>query len=242
MPSDLAKPSASYVRPSHFTSPTALVYKITIMSGATTGQWECQNRSQKEKPAHANGTQVEAMIDRQGQETPRTYHNIPSVVSSVGEGLVPDVDKKTTSISLPRIIADHGDFLNSQKRAVIQARNAYQEAKGLLLTVVAEWEMCRERFYKLRSEIEWCGEQIERHKKLFYADDGLTDSGELEYSIGQRLVLGIASDSGWSDRVSARIDLIKAELGRLTGRRKSFQKIVRIKKAALNEIEKRTQY
>ncbi|KFX93059.1 hypothetical protein V490_05023 [Pseudogymnoascus sp. VKM F-3557] len=101
-----------------------------------------------------------------------------------------------------------------------------------------EREICRERFYQLKSEIEWFGHELEEHRRHFYSDGGAPSDGETH-----RLVLGISGDRDWTDKVSAKIDLIKADEARLTERAKSLQEDVKIKKAALKGVkQQRSRY
>lgn len=196
------------------------------------GQWECCNCSRKVKPqpsqlAHTDNTQAEVVLDPQAQDAARkTDQN----VLGLGTDLV------TEELDTPRITECYGDLVDFSKITVIQAQNVFQEAEGLLDIVLTERDICRERFYKLKSEIQRYGNGLEEHRRQFHSDDVLPGDGESEHSTSHRLALGICGDKGWIKQISAKIDLIKAEERRLTERVKSLQEDVKIKKATLKGL------
>jgi hypothetical protein len=200
-----------------------------IKSCDVPGQWECCNCSRKGKPppsqsAHTDGTQADVMmLDRQAEDA---ANKIAPSVLDLSSSIV------TEELYMPPMTDHHGDHLNFSKITVIQAQNDYKEAKGRLSNVLSERETCRERLYKLKSEIERFGHELEEHRRHFYSDGDAPSDGET-----QRLVLGISDDRDWADKVSAKIDLIKAEEARLTERAKSLQEDVKIKKAALKGVK-----
>ncbi|KFX93074.1 hypothetical protein V490_05021, partial [Pseudogymnoascus sp. VKM F-3557] len=149
----------------------------------------------------------------------------------------------TEELYMPPMTDHHGDHLNFSKMTVIQTQNDYKEAKGRLSNVLSERETCRERFYKLKSEIERFGHELEEHRRHFYSDGDAPSDEEPKLSMTQRLVLGISGDRDWTDKVSAKINLIKADEARLTERAKSLQEDVKIKKAALKGVnQQRSRY
>ncbi|OBT60966.1 hypothetical protein VE03_09767 [Pseudogymnoascus sp. 23342-1-I1] len=125
-----------------------------------------------------------------------------------------------------------------------EAENDYKETKGRLNNVLSEREACKERIYKLKSEIERFGHELEEHRRHFHSDGDASSDGESQLSITQRqLVLEISGNRDWTDKVSAKFDLIKAEEARLTKRAKSLQEDVKIKKAALKRVkQQRSRY
>ncbi|OBT70534.1 hypothetical protein VF21_10449 [Pseudogymnoascus sp. 05NY08] len=131
------------------------------------------------------------------------------------------------------------DVMNFSKISVIQAQNDYKEARGRLSKVLSEREACKERFYKLKSEIERFGHELEEHRRHFHSDGDAPSDAESQLSITQRqLVLEISGDRDWTGKVSAKFDLIRAEEARLTERAKSLQEDVKIKKAAVKGAKK----
>ncbi len=89
---------------------------------------------------------------------------------------------------------DYGSLMNFCKKVVTQAPNAYKEANNLLNSVATKRKKCKEHFYKMKSDVDRYGHELEKHRRLQYADDISAGVEELEDSIIQRLVLGISSD------------------------------------------------
>ncbi|KFZ11401.1 hypothetical protein V501_04781 [Pseudogymnoascus sp. VKM F-4519 (FW-2642)] len=204
-----------------------------IQRGGAPGQWECRQCSRKGKaqpprPAHTHDTEAEVMPDQQARDM--ASETDPGVLSLSTNIVMEELDT-------PRIRGHYGDLVNFTKITVIQAQKAYEEAKGLLNSVLTKRETCRERFYKLKSEIERYGNGLEEYRRQFHSDGVSPGDGESEHSISHRLALGISGDGDWSDKMSAKIDLMRAEERRLTRRLKSLQDDVKIKKATLKVVE-----
>lgn len=167
------------------------------------------------------------MLDRQAEDA---ANEIAPSVLGLSSNIV------TEELYMPRMTDHHGDHLNFSKITVIRAQNDYKEASGRLSNVLSERETCRERFYKLKSEIERFGYKLEEHRRHFNSDGVSPSDGVSKHSMTQRLVLEISADRDWTDKVSAKIDLIKAEEVRLTERAKSLQEDVKIKKSCTQKV------
>ncbi|KFX97961.1 hypothetical protein V494_01839 [Pseudogymnoascus sp. VKM F-4513 (FW-928)] len=197
------------------------------------GQWECRDCSIKKKrqplqPAHMDNTEAEVAPDRQSRDTSReTDLGVLSLSTSI---VMEELDT-------PRITGYSGDLVNVSKITVVQAQNAYEEARGLKENVLTERETCRERLSKLRSEIELYGNGLEEYRRQLHSDGVLPGDGESEHSIIHRLALGISGDGDWTGKISAKIDLMRAEERRLTRRLKSLRDDVKIKKATLERVK-----
>ncbi|KFY57154.1 hypothetical protein V496_06544 [Pseudogymnoascus sp. VKM F-4515 (FW-2607)] len=129
------------------------------------------------------------------------------------------------------------DVMNFSKITVIQAQNDYKEARDRLSDVLNERETCRERLNKLKSKIRQFGLELDEHRRHFNSNSVNPSDRELKHSMIQRLVLRISADTDWTDKVSAKNDLIKAEEARLTERVKSLQGNVKMKKATLKGVK-----
>ncbi|KFZ24293.1 hypothetical protein V502_01233 [Pseudogymnoascus sp. VKM F-4520 (FW-2644)] len=204
-----------------------------IQRGGAPGQWECRDCSRKGKPqpprpAHTHDTEMEVMLDQQARDT--ASETDPGVLS-LGTNII------LQELDTPHITDYYGHLLNFSKTNVFQAQNAYEEARGLLKNVLSEREKCRGRFYKLKTEIEQFGNELEEHRRHFNSDGVYPGDGESKHSMTQRLVLGISADGDWTDKISAKIDLIRAEERRLTERVKSLQGDAKMKKATLKGVE-----
>jgi hypothetical protein len=167
------------------------------------------------------------MLDQQARDT--ASETDPGVLS-LGTNII------TQELDTPRITDYYGHLVNFSKITVIQAQNAYEEARGLLNNVLSEREMCRGRLYTLKTEIERFGHELEEHRRHFNSDSVSPDDGESEHSMSQ-LALGICGDRDWLDKVSDKIDLIKAEEKRLTERVKTLRGDLKMKKAMLKGVE-----
>lgn len=189
------------------------------------GQWECCNCSRKGKPppqpAHTDDAQADVMmLDLQAKDAANKI--APSVLGLSSNTVTKD-------LYMPRMA---------------EAENGYKEAKGRLSNVLSKREACKERYNMLKSEIERFGHKLEEHRRHLHSDDDAPSDGESQLSITQRqLVLEISGDRDWTDKVSAKFDLLKAEEARLTKSAKSLQEDVKIKKAALKGVkQQRTRY
>ena len=205
-----------------------------VQRGDGPGQWECRDCSSKggpepPQPAHTHDTEAKVMLDQQARDTASEAD--PGVLS-LGTNIV------LQELDTPCITDYYGDLVNFSKITVIQAQNAYEEARGLLNNVLTERETCRERLYKLKSEIELFRHELEEHRRHFNSDGVPPGDGESKHSMAQRLVLGISADRDWADKVSAKMYLIRAEERRLTERVKTLRKDAKIKKATLKGAER----
>ncbi|KFY31271.1 hypothetical protein V493_01252 [Pseudogymnoascus sp. VKM F-4281 (FW-2241)] len=199
------------------------------------GQWECRNCSRKgqtlpSQPAHTDDTQADVMmLDQQPKDA---ANKIALSVPGLSSNIVYE------ELYMPRT-TDHGDHPNVSKIAVIQAQTDYKVARRSLRNVLRERETCRELLNKLKSEIEQFVHELDEHRRHFNSDGVYPNDGESKHSMTQRLVLGISGDRDWTDKISAKIDLIRAEERGLTERVKSLQGDVKMKKAILKVVEQR---
>ncbi|KFY95106.1 hypothetical protein V500_02949 [Pseudogymnoascus sp. VKM F-4518 (FW-2643)] len=198
------------------------------------GQWECFNCSGKGKappsqPANTDDTQADVMmLNRQAEDA---ANKIAPSVLGLSSNIV------TKELYMPRMKDYHGDHLNVSKIAVIQAQNDLKKDRRRLSNVLSEQVTCRERLYTFKGEIEWLRRELEEHRKHFHSDVDAPSEGEPKLSMAQQVVLGISGDGDWTDKVSAKVDLIKADEALLTERVKSLQESVKIKKAKLKVVE-----
>ncbi|KFY98950.1 hypothetical protein V500_01498 [Pseudogymnoascus sp. VKM F-4518 (FW-2643)] len=159
-------------------------------------QTECCNCSRKGKPpplqpAYTDNTQADVMmLNRQAKDSANKI--APSVLSL-------SLNIVTKELYMPCIIDYYGDYLNFSKITVIQAQNDYKEARGRLSNVLSKRETCRERFYKLKSEIEWFGYKLEEHRRHFHLDNFkenfLEDSDSSSESTIEDSVADLATDT-----------------------------------------------
>ncbi|OBT40493.1 hypothetical protein VE00_07910 [Pseudogymnoascus sp. WSF 3629] len=183
-----------------------------IQRVGTSSQWECRDCSRL-LPAY--GIDAEATPERQARDTTIVMEELDT----------------------PRITDDYRGLVSFSKTAVIQAQDVYEEARGLLNTVLTERKTCRERFSKLKREIEHYGDMLEDYRRQFDSEGVRPGDGESEHSMSHQLALGICGDGDWIDKVSDKIDRIRAEEIELTRRLKSIQDDVEIKLAKLKRVE-----
>jgi hypothetical protein len=151
-----------------------------IKSCGVPGQWECCNCSRKgnpppSQPAHMEDTRADVMmLDRQAQDA---ANKIAPSVLGLSSNIV------TEELYMPRMTGHHGDHLNFNKITVIQAQNDYKEARGRLGNVLSERESCRDRLYKLKSEIERFAHELEEHRRHFHLDGDAPSDGESKPSM-----------------------------------------------------------
>ena len=184
------------------------------------GQWECCNCSRMMKlqllqHAYKDNTEAEVTLDRHARDTAC----------------------ETEELDMPHVTDDYGELVDFSQTTLVQAQKAYKEAKGLFNNVLIERRTCRERFYKLKSELERYGNGLEEYRRQFDSDGVWPGDGESDHSISHQLALGISGDRDWRDKTSAKIDLIMAEEGRLTGRLESLRDDVKRKMATRKRLE-----
>ncbi|KFY03128.1 hypothetical protein V490_00275 [Pseudogymnoascus sp. VKM F-3557] len=210
-----------------------------IQRGGASNQWECCDCSRKRKPppprpVPTDDTEAEVMLDQQARDT--TIERDPGVLS-LGTNII------TQELDMFRVTDYGGHLVNFSKITFIQAQHAYEEARNILNNVLSERKTCRGRFYELKTEIGRFRHELEEHRRHFDSDSVSPGDGESKHSMTQRLVLGISANRDWTDKISGKIDLIRADERRLTERVKSLRGDLKTKKAALKELkQQRSRY
>ncbi|KFY27452.1 hypothetical protein V491_00905 [Pseudogymnoascus sp. VKM F-3775] len=225
-----------------------------IQRADESSQWECRDRSRplnaerEREEREADVAEVAVMEEEEedqedgGDDEEEEESGDEEDVEERGTEATPEREARDTTIVTeeldpPRITDCYRGLVNFSKTTVIQAQEEYKEARGLLDTVYTELEECRERFVKLKGEIERRADGLEEYRRQYESNDVQPAERDSEHSMSHRLALGVCGDTDWEDKVSGKIDLIMAEEFELTSRLKSIQDDVEIKLTRLKRDE-----